>query len=460
MGLADSLNILSMDAEYFEDIIFRLPGAEQIAGYYDMLYDVAGINDTKGRGRFHDLACNIRECHRYWFFDHFRQQAVKDRRKVFMCHNKFCTNCQKIFAQVRKRKFGPAIDKFAEEYDLYHMVFTLPNCTGVPLSKEGLVLLTDSEDNGLKKTIRHMAGCFQVLVRYLSGRARIKGIDFTKYGFAGCIRSLECSFKRYGTDSGDDVYHPHYHVIAAFKRGLEFEKKHLNQYSYSRRGGKVRMFSDFELLIQKIWRLLIDGKKVTGGENGTIFAMKNDEGYSCMSDKIAPGNYHEVFKYAIKLDKVKRSAKKKEDRLYIPLRNFIEMHYALYNVRTIQGYGIFHNMKFEDVNLDDIVDKIYYEVRHKLVETEKPAPVFEFPADILKNIREGQVYISKNNIRSLLRASGLTRGTADMIGPENISFGFASAPPREPERPEAEQLAFYDGNGIMCHEDFEQFYTA
>jgi hypothetical protein len=454
MTLADNLNVLSMDAEYFEDVIFRLPGAEQIASYFDRFSDVASFGNPRESSKFRNLANNIRECHRYWFFDHYEAQAVKDRKRVFMCHNKFCTNCQKIFAQVRKRKFGPAIDKFAEDYDLYHIVLTLPNCPGVPLAN-GLISLTDSGDNPLKKVIRHMSGCFKMLTRYLTGNAKIKGLDFAQYGFAGAIRSLECSFKRYGVATDDNVYHPHYHVIAAFRRGLEFQKEHLNQYSYSRRSGEVRLFSDFEILIQKIWRLLIDGRRVN---MQNIFAL--DAGYSCMSDKIAPGNYHEVFKYAIKLDKIKRTDRTKADRLYLPLRNFVDLFYALYNVRTIQGYGVFHAMQFEDAGLDDITDDLYYRVVRELHTVEQPKGIFEFPIDIHRNIKTSkQIYISKNNMRSLLRASGVTPRFVGLIGAENISLGDLLRRPAAPESRDPEQIGFYDGNNILCHEDFEAFYN-
>ena len=460
MALDDSINRLSFDAEYIADIIWRLPGAEQVGRYYDMFGEVAELDEKlKESLRYYRLAGRIKECQRYWFFDHFQEQAVKDRKRVFMCHDKFCTNCQKVIAQVRKKKFTPALDKVSEEYDLYHFVLTNPNCTGIPL-ETGLIAIADDDRNGLKKQLRHMSECFKMLIRYFTGNAK-NDLGFDGLGYAGVIRSLECSFKRYGALKNPDgsinenVYHPHYHCILALKKGLQLEKTIENKFSYSRNNG-YRLFSEQEIMIQKVWRLLIDGAKRVS----SAAADKLPEGYSCMLDKIAPGNYHEVFKYAIKLDKIKRSDRTKETRIYIPLRNFIDMYFALYKKRTIQGYGVFHNMKFDEAELDDILDVSYMDIITALKEYEQPVSVFEHPVEIYKNIIEEKCrYISRNNMRSLIGSSlaGIEH-LLSMVGDKLRVIISGEYVEREESGKDSEQISFYRDNNILCHEDFEDFY--
>ena len=71
------------------------------------------------------------------------------------------------------------------------MVLTVPDCNG----------------EELRETIQHMAYCFKTLVTYLNGNKKVKGVDLLQYGFQGCIRSLEITYR-------EDVYHPHFHVAA------------------------------------------------------------------------------------------------------------------------------------------------------------------------------------------------------------------------------------------------------
>lgn len=129
---------------------------------------------------------------------------------------------------------------------------------------------------------------FKSLNRYLNNDLKIKGLDFEQYSYIGAIRSLEVTFK-------GDNYHPHLHCIFAFKSPLMNYRYIENTFSNSKKNGH-RKFTDFEVLLQKIWSLLNNKIKVT---------KKNIEelelGYSCTVDDIDESSAYEVFKYMTKV---------------------------------------------------------------------------------------------------------------------------------------------------------------
>ena len=309
--------------------------------YMPTLYNL--VNSENYRFNY-EKAQRIHDCGKSWFFNHWRQQKVKGLEKVSSCGDKFCPNCQKLKQKQRLLRFFDAIKKVAEDYDLYHVVLTQPHCPGEKL-EDMIQLIFDK---------------FYHLNRILNGNLKIKGLNLGKYGYAGSLRSFECLVKT------DGHYHPHLHVIVALKKGLEFPGKHINDYSASAwKGNVVRHFTDFEILIQKIWKLLMTGEKVT---------LKNIEalkiGYSCIIDKIDFGdeqdsrsNLYEVFKYATKAFS--------EDGTFLTLDQFRTLKDALYGRRIIQSYGVLHGLEPSD-EINETVAVIYEMFIEFLNKTELP----------------------------------------------------------------------------------------
>jgi hypothetical protein len=260
-------------------------------------------------------------------------------------------------------RFIPYIEKFKDNYGLYLLTLTIPNCSG----------------DELKSNINNIFKCFYSLNRYFNGEKRIRGLDFNKFGYVGSLRSLEVTFN-------GDSYHPHLNCIIALNNYFYLEKNIINTYSYSY--GKLnRLFSDFEILIQKIWFLLINGVKVT---KSSIEALI--DGYSCTVDSISDSSYYEVFKYMTKsVD---------ENNNIFTYDNFKTLYFALHNVRQIQGYGIFYNIKDIDLILSDVND-LYNSLIEFLNKNENPVEILESPQEVLED--KEYTYISRKKIFSYLR---------------------------------------------------------
>ena len=194
-------------------------------------------------------------------------------------------------------------------------------------------------------------------------KKKIKGLDFEQYGFEGAIRSLEVTFK------GDD-YHPHLHCIIALNSPLDDNRYIKNTFSRSRKNG-YRKFTEFEILIQKIWYLLNNGLRVTKRSIDDL-----EIGYSCTIDPVDKKSVHEVFKYMTKSTDEKGNL--------ISYENFKTLREALYKVRQIQGYGCFYNVKDDDSIIDE-ADQIYDMFIELLRVKENPLEVCETPEDLLKD---------------------------------------------------------------------------
>ena len=174
------------------------------------------------------------------------------------------------------------------------------------------------------------------------------------------------------------------------KKGLNLEKRNVNDYSYDK-GVLVRYFSDFEILIQKIWYLLITGKKVKYDEIESLL-----QGYSCIAD-LAKDGYHEVFKYAIK-NNIKRGQ-------MFDYETFKIFENLLYKRRTIQGYGCLYGNDMSDEELlENEADDIYTEIINELLKEEEPEMLVESFNRVMQNIvSEAETkYISRKSIRQYI----------------------------------------------------------
>lgn len=306
---------------------------------------------------------SVSECNSWWLLDYYKQQKIKDFKKTNLCKDKFCNNCKKVKQASRLTKFMPLIDDYKKENYLYHLTLTVPNCKGSDLSE----------------TIKTMFDSFRRLIRYLALDKHIKGLDFEQYGYIGAIRSLEVTFK-------GDSYHPHLHCILAFNNPLINNKYIENIYSLSKKNG-YRKFTDFEVLIQKIWYLLNNKIKVTKKAIEEL-----EHGYSCTIDNIDESSAYEVFKYMTKSTD--------EEKNILTYDNFKNLYFALHRVRQIQGYGCFYNVKDDDSIIDE-VDDLYNTIIELLKIKENPLEVSQTPEDLL-NDNENMI-ISRKRIFSYLK---------------------------------------------------------
>ena len=224
-------------------------------------------------------------------------------------------------------------------YDLYHLVFTIKNVPG----------------EKLKSTIEKMQDSFKKIVRYFQCFAKIKGIDFEQYGFVGAIRSFEIVIN-------PSDYHPHIHCLFMLKKGLDLPQTNINKFSFSY-GVLVRKFSDLEILLQKIFYLLMNGKKVIQENIDTVKL-----GCSVTMDCVEGDTWHEVFKYATKMSK--------EGSAVCTYDQFVLLDDILHKFKMLQCYGIFYDDKkgktADDEPIDPTAEILFEKVLILLNRKEKP----------------------------------------------------------------------------------------
>ena len=289
---------------------------------------------------------NISNCNKYWLLDKYEQQRIKDLKKQNLCRDKFCSNCKKVKQSARMARYIPELELHKDK--LYHLTLTVPNCNG----------------QALKDTIKHMSKCFRYLIQYLRGYKETDGIDFSSWGYEGAVRSLEVTFNR-------DDYHPHFHVGLILDPNLLSRKDIVNTYSYDFRKSVPelkRLFSHQEILIQKIWYLLINSIRVNKKNIDSL-----NEGYSCTMDKFLEGDYAELFKYITK--------EKDDDGHILSYDNFKTLYEALYRLKQIQGYGCLYRIN-DDFNLEEY-EALYQEFIEKIRKKESPAEVLEKPQELI-----------------------------------------------------------------------------
>lgn len=356
------MEIQSIQTEHFEDISDKIRKNPEIAGFYDGLFFDTGDFAYQGRARSVALCC------KWWDMEYYRLQSVKDIKRVNLCRDKFCYNCQSLLALKRQNKYSPVLDSLYNDYTLCHVVVTVPNVPYIP-------------QDGLKETVKKMYLKFKHLTRFLSGDKKVRGVNFSEFGYAGAVRALEV------TTNAENTFHPHFHCIMLLRKGFKPERNYINSFSFDN-GKLARKFSAFEILLQKVWFLLMNDIPVT---RESIDGLK--EGYSVICDPVERGEYHEVFKYACK-------GAFKDGTIY-DRTIFRALYFALHGRRMIQGYGVLHNFKDEDGEiLEADLTENYEAMVAQLHYLEDPVFVVEHLDHIIeeKNCR----YISKNNLRKLL----------------------------------------------------------
>lgn len=291
---------------------------------------------------------NISSCNKFWELDKYESQKIKDFQRTNLCKNKFCSNCKKVIQSSRMARYIPELEQYQD--NLYHLTLTQPKVNG----------------SSLKNRIRHMSKCFRKLIRYIRGVDSIKGLNFDSWGYEGAVRSLEVVYN-------GDSYHPHYHVAIILNPDFMSNKDIINNFSYDYLKGikeLASLFSKEEILIQKIWYLLINEIRVTKDNIDNL-----ELGYTCKMDKFNSDNYKELFKYL-----AKEVDQKGEVLTY---DNFKTLYYSLYRVKQIQGYGCLYSI---DDNLDlEAFELEYEELIERLNKKENPVKVIETPQELVKD---------------------------------------------------------------------------
>lgn len=351
---------IEIDKLYLKNIIKNKNYNNKIIQFYDKLRneEVYKYQDDK----FERKIESIKQCNSLFEIDHYKKQKIKDFKRTNLCKDKFCNNCKKVKQASRMAQFIPEIKKIKDS-GLYHLVLTSPNVPG----------------NELEDTIKRQLKAFPHLIEFFKGKKKIKGLDFKQYGYKGALRSLEVTYK-------GNSYHPHLHVLLVADSLDISEKTIVNSYSFDHyQGGKiVRKFSEFEILVQKIWRLLLSGERVTKKNIESL-----DIGYSCMIDEFEENDYFELFKYMTK----------NSSETFMTYENFKTLYEALYRVRQIQGYGCLYNLK--DKDLEQEVNEMYDEIIENLKKIEDAELKLESPNDLL--LDNENLLISRKKIHKYLR---------------------------------------------------------
>jgi len=375
------LQKLKIENAYMEKIIMHNDYNKLIMKYYNQLkYQYYILTDDKKILKtcrsIDNKVMNINNCNKFWLLDYYKKLAVKDFKETNLCHDKFCNNCKKVKQAARMIKFIPELTKYKR--DLYHLVLTIPD---VVVSEQ------DHFGQSLKAEMTKMIKSFRMLIRYLDSKKKIKDLEFKKYKYKGAIRSFEVTYK-------ENKYHPHLHVAIVLKGQLGVKDK-VNRYSYSYKNKKTTKFSDFEILIQKIWYLLMNDIRVTKKNIDEL-----EFGYSCMINKFKDENYKELFKYITKTDEVNWEKELK----IMSYEQFLVLHYNLFKLRQLQGYGVLYNIG-KDIDLDfEAIDEFYQEIIEYLKDKESPEEIRQSPLDILQSVKKDKItVISKKKIYNYLK---------------------------------------------------------
>lgn len=404
-----------LDKSYFNEVSERLNFNKEFSEFYLRLRDYV-VDD-----KFYDKAERIKTCSTLWDLNYYRFQGIKEVKRVSLCHDKFCPNCQNLLSLQRYQKYRPVLDELSKDYSIYHIVFTVPNVASERLSF----------------TVTQIFRSFAHLIRFFTLNFKIKNIDFSQFGYIGAVRSLEI------TQNPDDLlYHPHLHCLFLLKKGLKFKAKHKNKYSFDRKGVCTRKYSDFEILLQKMWYMINEKIKITKES-----LEKLPFGYDVYAEPVTERGFKEVFKYAVKFSA--------NGEFMLDFETFKTYYFALFRRKTIQGYGILNKFKFEnDIDLENSVDYLYDEIIAKLRSIEEPEKEYMFLSRILYELEttDDIKYISKKILKAMIVENPLEI-TPDII---SQSQEYAKIKEKELKRSETERQKLKNKKIIECRIKFRK----
>lgn len=358
-----------IEKDFIQDLIKYREYNENIIKYYRT------YAWEKNSVKYKNNAFNISNCNKLWYLDHYKKHDFKDFQKTSLCKDRFCANCKKVRQSIKMNRYLPLMEVHDE--NLYFITLTQPNCHG---------------DN-LKYNIKHIFKCFDTLLRYIDGRKKIKGIDFTSWGYKGAIKSLEVSFK----SEGRFRFHPHIHCAFVLEDFKQSKKYISNRYSKDNTGRREdRLYTNEEVLLQKIWWLLFNNYKVTKSNLSLVETSSGklirNVGYSVTIDKFKPLQYAEMFKYMVK--------DKDSDGNIMDYRTFKVLLEQLKGVKQITGHGIFYNVKDDDDDFKEFCEEIYKSIVFELKKNDKPVKILE---DLNQVYHSDSIYISRKKVYTYLK---------------------------------------------------------
>lgn len=320
---------------------------------------------------------SIDYCNSYWLVDFYKHSKIKDVKNTNLCRDRFCSNCKKVKQSAEISKYLPVFEK--DKNDLYLFTLTIPNCKIT--KKINSNIRFSKIDTFLKRSIDLLNRSFKKMVRLFNGNLKTDLLPDLNY--FGALKSIEITYNKEKKE-----FHPHIHAIFKIKDFENYNQGfNINKFSYSRNSDKCISFSDFEIAIQKIWYLIINGQYLTKNNYDNL-----EVGYSCKIDKIDKTNVFEVFKYNIKDTDLL-------DNGYLVFR---DIYISTYRKKFIQGYGDYYSIK--EINNEEL-DKYYYDLIERLKLIESPKIENEDIKDILKDTEN--LYISKNKIRKYIELNNL-----------------------------------------------------
>ena len=368
----DNIDSFLIEKDYILSVHNNSVYNKVIKEYYKRLYEESGIylpEEKKSIGKRETLKSkldSLDKCNKFWIMDVYNRSLIKDFVSTNLCKDKFCNNCKKVKQATRMSKYISELEPYKN--NLYHITFTIPNVKG----------------EELRNTIKKMSKAFNRLFRYIKGLDKINGVDFCKYGYKGAVRSLEITFN-------ENEYHPHYHCAFIFDNLDVSNRIYKNQYSIDFTGSREeRLFSEFEILIQKLWYLCYNEEYINYKRITTLVV-----GYSCLIEKFNDNDYAELFKYMTKETDEKDNI--------LTYENFKTLYQSTFALKQIQGYGCLY--KITDKDLTEEVDKVYADIIKFLSqENEKPVSRLEQPYDLLTN--DNFKIISRKKIYQYLNEKG------------------------------------------------------
>lgn len=314
----------------------------------------------------------VENCNSFWSLDYYKKSKVKDIKSTNLCRDRYCSNCKKVKQSAQISKYIDILDK--DKKNLYLFTFTIPNIEVSNLSSYDGFL--SNIDIPLKNAINKLNLAFKKFIRILNGN--LKCSFFPDLGYLGAIKSIEITYNK-----KTQKLHPHIHAIFNLKN-CKLEGKNINKYSYNYKNDEITKFTDLEIILQKLWKLLISGEYLTKNRFENM-----DLGYTCKIDKINDKNVFEVFKYNIK----------DEDLLTNGYKVFRDIYIASFRKKFIQGYGCYYQV--QEVNTNEI-NEFYDNLIKYLKSIEDPLKVNEMIENILEDSES--IYISKAKIKDILKS--------------------------------------------------------
>ena len=307
----------------------------------------------------------VARCYQELGVRYYREQGKVDLVDIVLCKDKFCKNCQNILSKKRYMKFKPFLDKYVEDYDIYHVTLTVPNCSNWQL----------------QTTLDDMYNAFSRFIKmFRRSKGKYKFLDLPFLDYQGCVRSLEITY-----NNETKQYHPHFHCLFIMSKDLPDERCVVNKFSY-KAGAFNRAFTLLEEKIQKLWYLFYNHIKVTESN------FANCLGYSCTCE-VTNYDYKEVFKYTLK---------ESFDFILDSEPVFMCLESALYNRRVIQGYGCLFNLDFDN-DLDILVDNLYDDYVEELKFQEDPVYMVVTINELVDAVEKNHVNVfSKKLIKGVI----------------------------------------------------------